>query len=124
MANFRYFIDLPNGETVRVEKAYLNERNTFVGYLDGQWTPISRKVEMKQLPTRHECDDRCLNAKGRASYNRANPGKPGLKPPAPHPKTGKDAARRKSFCARMSAVAKNAKDGERAKASLKRWNCP
>lgn len=65
MANFRYFIDLPNGETVRVEKAYLNERNTFVGYLDGQWTPISRKVEMKQLPTRHECDDRCLNAKGR-----------------------------------------------------------
>jgi len=28
-----------------------------------------------------------LNAKGRASYNRANPGKPGLKPPAPNPKT-------------------------------------
>jgi len=24
-----------------------------------------------------------LNAKGRASYNRANPGKPGLKPPQP-----------------------------------------
>jgi hypothetical protein len=24
-----------------------------------------------------------LNAKGRASYNAANPGKPGLKPPAP-----------------------------------------
>ena len=38
-----------------------------------------------------------LNAKGRASYNRANPGKPGLKPPAPNPKTEKDAARRKSF---------------------------
>jgi hypothetical protein len=28
-----------------------------------------------------------LNAKGRASYNAANPGKPGLKPPAPKPKT-------------------------------------
>jgi hypothetical protein len=27
-----------------------------------------------------------LNAKGRASYNAANPGKPGLKPPAPKPK--------------------------------------
>jgi hypothetical protein len=24
-----------------------------------------------------------LNAKGRASYNKANPGKPGLKPPQP-----------------------------------------
>jgi hypothetical protein len=40
-----------------------------------------------------------LNAKGRASYNAANPGKPGLKPPAPKPKTKKDAGRRKSFCA-------------------------
>jgi hypothetical protein len=27
-----------------------------------------------------------LNAKGRASYNKANPGKPGLKAPAPKPK--------------------------------------
>jgi hypothetical protein len=34
-----------------------------------------------------------LNAKGRASYNAANPGKPGLKPPAPKPKTEKDSAR-------------------------------
>jgi hypothetical protein len=33
-----------------------------------------------------------LNAKGRASYNAANPGKPGLKPPAPNPKNEKDAA--------------------------------
>jgi hypothetical protein len=38
-----------------------------------------------------------LNAKGRASYNAANPGKPGLKPPAPNPKTKKDEGRRKSF---------------------------
>jgi hypothetical protein len=36
-----------------------------------------------------------LNAKGRASYNAANPGKPGLKPPAPKPKTEKDSARKK-----------------------------
>jgi hypothetical protein len=35
-----------------------------------------------------------LNAKGRASYNAANPGKPGLK--APQPEGG---ARKKSFCA-------------------------
>jgi hypothetical protein len=36
-----------------------------------------------------------LNAKGRASYNAANPGKPGLKPPAPKPKTEKDGSSEK-----------------------------
>lgn len=35
-----------------------------------------------------------LNAKGRASYNAANPGKPGLKRPQPE-----GGARRDSFCA-------------------------
>lgn len=71
-----------------------------------------------------------LNAKGRASYNAANPGKPGLKPPAPKPKTKKDAARRKSFCARMEGMkAKNtgskaAKDpNSRINKSLRAWNC-
>jgi len=42
-----------------------------------------------------------LNAKGRASYNKANPGKPGLK--APQPEGGK---RRDSFCARMEGMKK------------------
>jgi hypothetical protein len=42
-----------------------------------------------------------LNAKGRASYNKANPGKPGLK--APQPEGG---SRKKSFCARMSGMKK------------------
>lgn len=69
-----------------------------------------------------------LNAKGRASYNAANPGKPGLKPPAPHPKTEKDAARRKSFCARSAGQAKMfpeaAKDPEsRLRKARKAWNC-
>jgi len=71
-----------------------------------------------------------LNAKGRASYNRANPGKPGLKPPAPKPKTEKDAARRKSFCARMSGMKKKltnpktARDPDsRINKSLRAWNC-
>ena len=40
-----------------------------------------------------------LNAKGRASYNKANPGKPGLK--APQPEGG---SRKKSFCARGVAL--------------------
>jgi hypothetical protein len=69
-----------------------------------------------------------LNAKGRASYNRANPGKPGLKPPATNPKTEKDAARRKSFCARSAGQAKMfpeaAKDPEsRLRKARKAWNC-
>jgi len=51
-----------------------------------------------------------LNAKGRASYNKANPEKPGLKPPAPKPKTKKDAARKKSFCSRMSGMPGPMKD--------------
>jgi hypothetical protein len=71
-----------------------------------------------------------LNAKGRASYNRENPGKPGLKPPAPNPKTEKDAARRKSFCARMSGMkskltsekTKNDPDS-RINKSLRAWKC-
>jgi hypothetical protein len=62
-----------------------------------------------------------LTAKGRARYNKATGSN--LKPPAPSPKTEKDAARKRSFCARMGAVARNAKNGERAKASLKRWKC-
>jgi hypothetical protein len=71
-----------------------------------------------------------LNAKGRASYNKANPGKPGLKPPAPTPKTEKDAARKKSFCSRMIGMkAKNTSEktkkdpNSRINKSLKAWNC-
>ncbi len=66
-----------------------------------------------------------LNAKGRASYNKANPGKPGLK--APQPEGGK---RRDSFCARMKGMkakltsAKTANDPDsRINKSLRAWNC-
>ena len=66
-----------------------------------------------------------LNAKGRASYNAANPGKPGLK--APQPEGGK---RRDSFCARMEGMkkkltsAKTANDPDsRINKSLRAWNC-
>lgn len=69
-----------------------------------------------------------LNAKGRASYNKSTGGN--LKPPAPKPKTAKDAARKKSFCARMSGMkakltsAKTAKDpNSRINKSLRAWNC-
>jgi len=69
-----------------------------------------------------------LNAKGRASYNKATGGH--LKAPAPHPKSEADAGRRKSFCARMegmkskltSAKTKNDPDS-RINKSLRAWNC-
>lgn len=62
-----------------------------------------------------------LTAKGRAKYNAATGSN--LKAPAPNPKTEADKGRKASFCARMGAVAAKAKDGGRAKASLKRWKC-
>ena len=63
-----------------------------------------------------------LTAKGRAKYNAATGSH--LKAPAPNPKTKADEGRKKSFCARMEGVVKKAKGpAERAKASLKNWNC-
>ena len=63
-----------------------------------------------------------LNAKGRASYNKANPGKPGLK--APQPEGG---SRKKSFCARMSGMPGPMKDEKgrptRKALSLRKWDC-
>ena len=67
-----------------------------------------------------------LNAKGRASAKKQGMN---LKPPAPNPKTPKDAARRESFCARMEGMkkvntsAKTAKDpNSRINKSLRAWN--
>ena len=69
-----------------------------------------------------------LNAKGRASYNKETGGN--LKPPAPNPKTKKDAGRRKSFCARMQGMKdkltseKTKRDPDsRINKSLRAWNC-
>ena len=59
-----------------------------------------------------------LTQKGRDKYNRET----GSNLKAPQPQGG---ARKDSFCARMSGVVKHASgDAPRAKASLKRWNCP
>jgi len=62
-----------------------------------------------------------LTAKGRAKYNAATGSK--LKAPAPHPKTKADEGRKKSFCSRMAGVVAKSKNADRAKASMKRWNC-
>lgn len=68
-----------------------------------------------------------LNAKGRASYNKATGGN--LKAPAPNAKAGtKDGNRRKSFCARSGGqmkefpeAAKNPKS--RLRLARKAWKC-
>ena len=69
-----------------------------------------------------------LNAKGRASYNRATGGN--LKPPAPNPKSKKSKARKKSFCARMSGMKKKLTSAKtrndpnsRINKSLRAWKC-
>ncbi len=66
-----------------------------------------------------------LNAAGRAHYKRTEGAN--LKPPAPNPKNEKDAARRKSFCARMGGVDGPMKDEKgrptRKALALKAWNC-
>ena len=66
-----------------------------------------------------------LNAKGRASAKAQGMN---LKPPAPKPKTEKDAARRRSFCARSAGQMKMwpeaAKNPEsRLRKARKAWNC-
>ena len=69
-----------------------------------------------------------LNAAGRAHFKRTTGAS--LKPPAPTPKTSADAARRKSFCARMEGMkkvntsAKTARDpNSRINKSLRAWDC-
>lgn len=66
-----------------------------------------------------------LNAKGRASAKAQGMN---LKPPAPNPKTEKDAGRKKSFCARSAGQAKmfpEAADDpdSRLRKARKAWNC-
>jgi len=72
-----------------------------------------------------------LNAKGVASYRRANPGSKLQTAVTTKPsklKAGsKDAKRRKSFCARMSGMPGPMKDEKgrptRKALSLRKWNC-
>jgi hypothetical protein len=94
MARIAYFADLPNGQTLewrdRSEPTYVDRAgcqryrevaakvsrciptrepgagNVLCGYADGLgWVRVTRKVEMKSFPIRHECDARCMNATGR-----------------------------------------------------------
>lgn len=67
-----------------------------------------------------------LNAAGRAHFKRTTGAN--LKPPAPNPKTPKDAARRKSFCARSAGQAKMfpkaaSNPESRLNKARRAWNC-
>ena len=71
-----------------------------------------------------------LNAKGVASYRKANPGSKLKMAVTEKNPTGKKLARRKSFCARMCGMKKRL-TGEKAKRdpnsrinkSLRKWRC-
>lgn len=73
----------------------------------------------------HQNPDGGLNQAGRDYYKRKDGAN--LKPPAPNPRSEKDAARRKSFCARMGGVPGPMKDEKgrptRKASALKAWKC-
>ena len=71
-----------------------------------------------------------LNAKGRASYRRANPGSKLAAPVTESNPSGKRKSRRKSFCARMCGMkrrrtgAKGKRDpNSRINKALRKWRC-
>ena len=78
--------------------------------------PISKTTKGKDRNYLSTKEGAGMTAKGRAAYNSKNGSN--LQAPAPNPKTKKDAARKKSFCARSSGWT-----GERGKAARKRWGC-
>ena len=71
-----------------------------------------------------------LNAKGRASYRRANPGSKLAAPVTESNPSGKRKSRRKSFCARMCGMKKR-RTGSKGKRdpnsrinkALRKWRC-
>jgi len=100
---------------------------------------VAKKVAKKKLSAAWQrkegkSESGGLNAKGVASYRRANPGsklKMAVTTKPSKLKPGRKAAnRRKSFCARMSGMkkrltsAKTARDpNSRINKSLRKWNC-
>jgi hypothetical protein len=107
---------VPNGHLIKKDGTALKNGGKVMK--SGGSTPAWTRKEGKN-PTGG------LNAKGRASYNAANPGKPGLK--APQPEGG---SRKKSFCARMGGMkkkltsSKTANDpNSRINKSLRKWKC-
>jgi hypothetical protein len=80
--------------------------------------PISKTTKGKNRHYLSTKEGAGMTKSGRDAYN----AKTGSHLKAPQPQGG---ARKDSFCARMSGVVKHASgDAPRAKASLRRWDCP
>ena len=87
---------------------------------------MARKKLKVSMRKEHKSKKGGLTAKGRAYYNRKTGSK--LKAPVTESKPkGKRAARKKSFCARMSGVKGPMKDSKgrptRKAIALRRWKC-
>jgi hypothetical protein len=65
MANIKYFADTAAGTLVFDRVDYLS-RKDIRGYdqSTASWVKVTRAIEIKSNPSRHECDDRCMNATG------------------------------------------------------------
>jgi hypothetical protein len=102
----------PGSKGAPTEQAFINSAKTAKHKEGGPSLAVGRG---EKLPTKQGAG---LTQKGREKYNRET----GSHLKAPQPKGG---PRKDSFCARMSGVVEHSKgDAPRAKASLKRWNCP
>lgn len=64
----RFFADLPNGEVVELKRIdnrnQSSKHNDTWGWNGTGWVKITRVIEYKSNPSKHQCDARCLNAKG------------------------------------------------------------
>lgn len=66
MANIKFFADTAAGTLVFDRVDYRSSKD-IRGYdhATSAWVKVNRTVEIKSNPSRHECDDRCMNATGR-----------------------------------------------------------
>lgn len=83
------------------------------------------KLVINIMRKEHKSPTGGLTAKGRKYFK--NKEGADLKPPAPNPRTKKDAGRKRSFCARMGGVKGPMKDSKgrptRKALALRKWKC-
>lgn len=69
MANFRFFADMADGSTLTFKRADydMGAKNLPRCWDETSrtWVRATRTVILKQFPSRHDCDARCMNATGR-----------------------------------------------------------
>lgn len=67
MANIKFFADRADGSPLEFSKVDYRSRKDMRGYdhATGQWVQCNRMIEYKANPSRHDCDARCMFARGR-----------------------------------------------------------